>query len=340
MHSEDGLNAFHETIAARFSLTPDGSIFMGSPLGHSVGAIHGARMSLYFGVPLVLQQVWNAAAALVLIEDNKCTFTAAATPFLKDLVELKHTGENPKLNSLKHFLCGGAQVPPALLERAAKEFPNTFVTVLWGMTEGGYTTCIPGKSPTNKCLFTAGCASDGLEIRLTNAAGKPVGAGVEGDLMVRGPAMFYGYYGQPDLTAALFDAGNFFNCGDRAVMDEDGYIRITGRSKDLIIRGGVNISPVPIEDVLAAHPKVSSVAVVGYPDERLGERICAVFSPSDIRLSLQEVTAYASENGLPKQHWPEFVMFIDEMPMTPAGKIRKNDVRKWLESQTASTGGQ
>ncbi len=340
MHSKDSLNAFHETIASRFDLTNDGSIFMGSPLGHSVGAIHGARMSLYFGLPLVLQQRWDAAGALRLIEENSCTFTAAATPFLKDLIDLKADTTTPKLNSMRHFLCGGAQVPPALLERAEKEFPNTFVTVLWGMTEGGYTTCIPGHSPREKCLFTAGCASDGLEIVITDDAGNPVAPDTEGDLIVRGPALFHGYYNQPELTKSLFDDEGFFFVGDRAVMDCDGYIRITGRSKDLIIRGGVNISPVPIEDTLAAHPGVSSVAVVGFPDERLGERICAVFGPSPTRLSHDQVIRFAAENGLAKQHWPERVMHIEKMPMTPAGKIRKNDVRKWLADQIAASGAQ
>ncbi|MCA8867890.1 MAG: AMP-binding protein [Rhodobacteraceae bacterium] len=338
MHSQDGLNAFHETMAARFDLVPNGSIFMGSPLGHSVGAIHGARMSLYFGLPLILQQKWNAAEAVALIEKYGCTFTAAATPFLKDLIELKQTGELPKLNSLKHFLCGGAQVPPALLAHADQEFPKTYVTVLWGMTEGGYTTSIPGTSPSDKRHQTAGCASDGLEIVILDEAGKPAAPGCEGDLTVRGPALFYGYFNQPELNEALFDKEGFFFVGDRAIMDNDGYIRITGRSKDLIIRGGVNISPVPIEDVLASHPDVSSVAVIGYPDDRLGERICAVFGPSARHLNLDEVTRFAAEHGLPKQHWPEHVFYIDDMPTTPAGKIRKNDVRQWLENRLAKEG--
>jgi cyclohexanecarboxylate-CoA ligase len=335
MHSHDSLNAFHETIYSRFDPGPDGAIFMASPLGHSVGAIHGARMALYFGLPLILQQRWEPRAALALIEDNKCTFTAAATPFLKDLVDLDHSGPVPKLASMKYFLCGGAQVPPALLAQASAELPHTFVTVLWGMTEGGYTTCIPQVSPEPKLWQTAGCASDGLEIRVVDASGNPVQPGTEGDLLVRGPAMFYGYFNQPELTRSLFRADGFFLVGDRAVMDADGYICITGRTKDLIIRGGVNISPVPIEDTLSAHPDISSVAVVGYPDARLGERICAVFGPAQNRLDLREVTAFARECGLPKHHWPEKVMYIEKMPMTPAGKIRKNDVRAWLNTLAA-----
>lgn len=339
MHSQDDLNAFHETVLSRFPIGDDGAIFMGSPLGHSVGAIHGARMSLYFGLPMVLQQRWDAAEAVQMIEDNNCTFTVAATPFLKDLVGLDHPGALPKLNSLKYFLCGGAQVPPALMQQADAAFPNTYVTVLWGMTEGGYVTCIPDVTPRQERYFTAGCASDGLEVVVTDPNGNLAPPDVEGDLRVRGPAVFYGYYNQPDLTATLFDESGFFFVGDRAIKDANGYIRITGRSKDLIIRGGVNISPVPIEDVLAAHPDVSSVAVIGYPDDRLGERICAVFGPAKRRLSFEETIEYSHRNGLAKQHWPERVFYIDEMPTTPAGKIRKNDVRQWLEAQIAANGG-
>ena len=337
MHSCDGLNAFHQTVVARFPIEPDAAIFMGAPMGHSIGAIHGGRMSLYFGVPLILQEEWNPTEALRIIEAHNCTLTAAATPFLKDLLDAEPIGHDPKLASLRYFLCGGAQVPPVMLEMAEKEFPRTFVTVLWGMTEGGYITCAPGVTPRAKLLNTVGRPSDGLEIRIVDADRSDLGAGTEGELWVRGPAMFYGYFAQPDLTASLFDDQGFFSTGDLATVDADGYVRITGRSKDLVIRGGVNISPVPIEDILSAHPRVTTVAVVGYPDERLGERICAVFGPGAEDLKLADVTAFCGQKGLGKHHWPEFVRHIPEMPMTPAGKIRKNDVRRWLAGQIAGS---
>ena len=336
MHSRDGLNAFHETVVARFPIEPGAAIFMGAPMGHSIGAIHGGRMSLYLGVPLILQEEWNPTEALRIIEAHNCALTAAATPFLKDLLDAEPVSDDPKLASLRYFLCGGAQVPPVMLEMAEREFPRTFVTVLWGMTEGGYITCAPGVTPRDKLLTMVGRPSDGLDIRIVDADGRDVGAGAEGELRVRGPAIFYGYFAQPDLTAALFDDQGYFSTGDIATVDGDGYVRITGRSKDLVIRGGVNISPVPIEDLLSSHPRVTTVAVVGYPDDRLGERICAVFGPGAEDLALADVTAFCAEGGLGKHHWPEYVRHIPEMPMTPAGKIRKNDVRRWLGDLVAA----
>ncbi len=333
MHSANSLASFNLTIAERFDLNAATPIFMASPLGHSVGTIHGSLLALFLGTALVLQQQWDAAAALEMIETHGCDFTAAATPFLKDLLEASPSGSTPKLASMRSFLCGGAQVPPALLAQAKQEFPSTFVTVLWGMTEGGVTTCVPGACTDEKSLTTAGRPTSGFEIKVVDDAGTRQPALEEGELLARGPNMFRGYFCQEDLTRELFQPDGFFVTGDRAVIDADGYLCITGRSKDLIIRGGVNISPVPIEDAIAAHPDVGTVAVIGLPDARLGERICAVLGPGRRPLEKDELVAFTEEYGLAKHYWPEAVYHIDEMPMTPAGKIRKNDVRAWLAGQ-------
>ena len=332
MHTGDTLAALNVTFAERFGLGPDSPIFMPSPLGHSVGAIHGARLALHTGAPLVLQDRWDPARALEAVATHGCRFTAAATPFLKDLVDAPwpaaataHRG--PKLGSLAWFLCGGAQVPPSLMEQAEAEFPNTRVTVLWGMTEGGLTTCT-AESPREKVLTTAGIGLPGLELRTLDASGAETAPGAEGELAMRGPGVFVGYHGQESLYESLLTPDGFFRTGDLARIDADGYLRITGRAKDLIIRGGVNLSPVPIEDAIAAFPGVRAVAVVGYPDERLGERICAVVETTDgTPAELGALTGFLHEQGLPKHLWPELVRTIDELPRTAAGKIRKNEVR-------------
>lgn len=336
MHTSNSLASFNITLAERFDLSASTPIFMPSPLGHSVGAIHGSLLALSLGAPLVLQDKWNPVAALQAVERHGCDFTAAATPFLKDLLEADWSGENPKLSALRSFLCGGAQVPPALLERAEAEFPNTFVTVLWGMTEGGVTTCVPGSCMREKRLKTSGRPTAGLEIKVVDDAGAEQPSLTEGELLARGPNMFLGYFAQPDLNAELIGEDGFFVTGDRAVIDAEGYLRITGRSKDLIIRGGVNISPVPIEDAIAAHPAVKSVAVVGLPDARLGERICAVLESPKQLIDKEALVSFLAETGLAKHFWPEAVFHIDDMPMTPAGKIRKNDVRDWLRTQVGT----
>ena len=337
MHSEDTLAALNIAFTERFSLGPDAPIFFASPLGHSIGAIHGTRLALHTGAPLILQDVWDPERALETIEAFGCAFTAAATPFLKDLVDARWPRSTPKLAPLRSFLCGGAQVPPSLMEAAQTQFPNTFVTVLWGMTEGGLVTCVR-ESPREKLMSTAGIGLPGLELRCLGAAGNPLPSGEEGELVMRGPGVFIGYFGQQDLYDSLITGDGFFRTGDLARIDADGYVRITGRLKDLIIRGGVNISPAPIENALADHPDVRAVAVIGHPDERLGERICAVVVAHGEAPSLDDLIAHARARRLPKHHCPEVLHVVETMPRTPAGKIRKADLRVMVSGDGAASG--
>ena len=333
-HSEDSLGALNLQFAERFGLSSGTPIFMPSPLGHSVGAIHGARLSLLLGAPLILQDQWDASAALELVARHRADFTAAATPFLLDLVNARWDGREPKLAPLRSFLCGGAQVPPALLRRCRTEFPDTFVTPLWGMTEGGLTTCV-ADSTIEQAENTVGVGLPGLELRVLDA-GMRLQASGEGELVMRGPGVFNGYYGQPELYAEHIISTGFFRTGDLARIDSGGYVSITGRHKDLIIRAGVNISPVDTENAIAAHPDVVGVAVIGWPDERLGERICAVVQAS-APLDLDGVIAFCAEQRLPRRHWPERLMQVDRFPRTAAGKIRKQQLRDELVNASAST---
>jgi acyl-CoA synthetase (AMP-forming)/AMP-acid ligase II len=327
MHSCDTLAALNLAFSERFDLNSDSPIFMPSPLGHSVGAYHGARLSLFNGAPLILQERWDPEHALRMVNEFRCEFTAAATPFLTDLVNVTPKGLAAKLEPLRWFLCGGAQVPSSLLDRAANEFPKTNVTVLWGMTEGGLTTC-HAASPREKFRSSCGVGLPGLELHTIDPKENTLTVGSPGELVMRGPGVFTGYLGQPDLYQSSLTADGFFKTGDLAVIDDDGYLTITGRVKDLIIRGGVNISPVPIEDALAAHPDIASVAVIGEPDERMGELLCAVIEPRGRRVDLSEIQRFICESGLPKYLAPERLRFVDVMPRTPAGKIRKVDLVK------------
>lgn len=327
LHSIDTFSALNQTFTERFDLGLNTPIFMASPLGHSVGSYHGARLALFTGTTLVLQDKWDPQQALQMIEHYGCGFTAAATPFLQDLVNASWQGSAPKLSTMTSFLCGGAPVPPILLEKAQKEFPNTFITNLWGMTEGGLVTCTKD-SPHSKVISTAGIGLPGLELRTIDEAGASLAPNEEGELVMRGPGVFFGYAGQDDLYNESITEEGFFRTGDLARIDEQGYVQITGRLKDLIVRGGVNISPIPIEDVLAKHPQVDSVAVVGFPDERLGERICAVIQAKDVRPTQEDLVQFSMDNGLSKRYCPELVRYVNSMPRTAGGKIRKADLQK------------
>ena len=331
-HSEDTLATLNQQFAERFSLSSETPVFMPSPLGHSVGAIHGARLSLFLGAPLILQDQWDAATALKLVARHRAAFTAAATPFLLDVADTDWHSDEPKLAPLGTFLCGGAQVPPALIRRCRTELPNTFVTPLWGMTEGGLTTCV-SSSTQQQVETTVGVGLPGLELRALDAGMRLQAAG-SGELVMRGPGVFNGYWGQAEMYESQLVGDGFFRTGDLARIDADGYVMITGRLKDLIIRAGVNISPVDTENTIAAHPDVVGVAVIGWPDERLGERLCAVVQAS-APIALDEVVSFCSKQGLPRRYWPERLVQVGEFPRTAAGKIRKQQLRDDLVGMSA-----
>jgi non-ribosomal peptide synthetase component E (peptide arylation enzyme) len=202
------------------------------------------------------------------------------------------------------------------------------------MTEGGLTTAIR-ETPAEKTLTTAGVGLPGLEMRIINQDGKILKKGEIGELEMRGPGIFIGYYRQEDLYKSLLKEDGFFRTGDLATLDHEGYLRITGRLKDLIIRGGVNISPVPIENALSSHPDISGVAVIGYPNERMGELLCAVIIPKKEIPSLESLKKFLYEKGIPKYHCPELLRIVDRFPSTPAGKIRKAVLKEQIIKNTS-----
>ena len=261
MHTSDTLGAANIAFANRFGIDETTPIFMPSPLGHSVGAWHGARLSLFAGAPLVLQNSWDPVRALHLV-----------------------------------------------------------------MTEGTGTTCTAESTP-EQLSRTAGRPVPNLELRIND----PDASGA-GELLMRGAGVFVGYFGQEEMYRGLLTEDGWFHTGDLARVDADGYLRLTGRLKDMIIRGGVNISPVPIEDMIAAHPAVRRVAVIGQADERLGERICAVIVPAETPPTLEQMITWLRAQGLSERLLPEALVVVDDMPVTAAGKIRKLDLRHLVEA--------
>ena len=331
------IHATNRGLIDRYRLDEGERIFGCSPLGHAVGFTHALRMTLTLGAGIVLLERWDPAAALELIARERCTFMACATPFLLDLVYHPALDACGRLESVRLFLCGGASIPERLMRDARDALPHTFTSPLWGMTEcGGVTTC-PFDAPEEKLFATDGLPCASMQLKVVDEEGEEVPRGSDGELLVRGPMVTRGYVNQPELTARHFLDDGFFRTGDRARMDGDGYVRITGRIKDLIIRGGVNISPVDIESVLFSHPKVANVAVVGMPDARLGERICAyVIAQPGQTLTLAEVQRWMEAAGMAKPKWPERVEIVDALPMTPSGKVQKFRLRERIAARLAA----
>jgi cyclohexanecarboxylate-CoA ligase len=259
-----------------------------------------------------------------------------ATPFLQDLTAVPGRHD---FSSLRVFISAGAPIPRPLVRDARARLGCT-ISPGWGMTENGLVTCIGAEDPEEKAFTTDGHPLRGLELRVVDGEGRGVPPGTEGDLLVRGASQFVGYFKRPDFTRESYTAEGWFKTGDRARLDADGYLSITGRSKDLIIRGGENIPVVEVENVLFTHPKIAGVAVVGIPDPRLGERACAVVIPKPGEsLTLGELVQFLEAKQLARQKFPERLEVVAEFPMTPSGKIQKFRLRQLVAERLAKESG-
>ncbi len=306
-------------------LNGDDKVFMASPLAHQTGFLYAILQPLMLGIEVVLLDRWDAPVGVELIQKHRCTFTMGATPFLSDIVEMPNV-QDFDLSSLHTFASAGAPIPPALVQKAAANFSFKVLSG-WGMTECACSTICNPDDPDEKVWTSDGAPLPHTEVKVVRPDGSAADPGEEGLLKVRGAPMFVGYLKKPELHGT--DEEGWFDTGDQAFMHPDGYIRITGRAKDIIIRGGENVPVVEVEDVLYRHPAVAEVAVVGIPDERLGERGCAfvTLQPGQV-LALEEMIRYLDEKGTAKQYWPEHLEVVDEMPRTPSGKIQKFKLRE------------
>lgn len=325
MHTSNTIVSSAREYARWIGLTGEDKVFMASPLAHQTGFIYGVVLAWFLKTQLALQDLWSAPAAARNIEAQRATFTMASTPFLSDLAnDASVTRE--QLHSLRIFVCAGAPIPPEIVRRATDRLGFSVLSC-WGMTEnGGVTIARPG-DPPEKVFETDGKAIDGMEVRVVDADGRPLPPGETGDLLVRGMANFVGYLKRPELNDT--DAEGWFRTGDLARMDADGYIRITGRSKDVVIRGGENIPVVEIENVLYRHPGVMEAAIVAMPDPRLVERACAFVVPRPgHHIGLEAIREFLAAEGVARNYWPERIEIVEAMPRTASGKIQKFRLRE------------
>ena len=327
MHTANTLLANIVPFAQRLRLGADDVVLMASPMAHQTGFIYGLMMPIVLRARAVLQDVWAPRQALELIRAEGVSFTMASTPFLTDLTQAVHDSGQP-VPTLAIFLCAGAPIPGPLVEQARRVLGTKIVSA-WGMTEiGAATTTLPD-DPDERSCTSDGCALPGAEVRIVDVDGAELPPGEVGRLLVRAYSNFGGYLRRPQWNAT--DAEGWFDTGDLARIDAHGYIRISGRSKDVIIRGGENIPVVEIESLLYRHPAVAQVAIVAYPDERLGERACAVIVPRPGHsIDLAGVVDFLKSQQVALQYIPERVVVRDAMPATPSGKIQKFRLRELL----------
>jgi acyl-coenzyme A synthetase/AMP-(fatty) acid ligase len=328
MHTEETANFAVRATFSGLGLAADLVVWMPSPVGHSTGFNYGIRAALYHGATLVLQDQWNARDAIDLVTRWECNYTLAATTFLEDLVsECERSGATPA--SLTHFGCGGAPVPAKLVARA--EAVGIQVLRLYGSTEVLCATWNRPSSAFEKRSTTDGYALEHTEIEVRDESGAPLFAPAQGELHVRGPNTSVGLFDDPERTVATYLADGWVRSGDLATIDDDGYLTIVGRKKEIIIRGGVNIAPREIEDLLVAFPEVRQAAVVGVADERLGERGCAclVLQPG-FSLDFDAMVARLRETGLATYKLPESMLVLDSLPVTASGKVQKHEILRLI----------
>ncbi|ELD2929824.1 TPA: medium-chain fatty-acid--CoA ligase [Escherichia coli] len=327
MLMHNNILASERAYCARLNLTWQDVFMMPAPLGHATGFLHGVTAPFLIGARSVLLDIFTPDACLALLEQQRCTCMLGATPFVYDLLNVLEK-QPADLSALRFFLCGGTTIP----KKVARECQQRGIKLLsvYGSTESSPHAVVNLDDPLSRFMHTDGYAAAGVEIKVVDDARKTLPPGCEGEEASRGPNVFMGYFDEPELTARALDEEGWYYSGDLCRMDEAGYIKITGRKKDIIVRGGENISSREVEDILLQHPKIHDACVVAMPDERLGERSCAyvVLKAPHHSLSLEEVVAFFSRKRVAKYKYPEHIVVIEKLPRTASGKIQKFLLRK------------
>ena len=327
MLTHNNILASERAYCARLNLTWQDVFMMPAPLGHATGFLHGVTAPFLIGARSVLLDIFTPDACLALLEQQRCTCMLGATPFVYDLLNLLEK-QPADLSALRFFLCGGTTIP----KKVARECQQRGIKLLsvYGSTESSPHAVVNLDDPLSRFMHTDGYAAAGVEIKVVDDARKTLPPGCEGEEASRGPNVFMGYFDEPELTARALDEEGWYYSGDLCRMDEAGYIKITGRKKDIIVRGGENISSREVEDILLQHPKIHDACVVAMSDERLGERSCAyvVLKAPHHSLSLEDVVAFFSRKRVAKYKYPEHIVVIEKLPRTASGKIQKFLLRK------------
>lgn len=328
MHSAATLLYDTKSMRILLDLTEDDVFFMPSPIAHITGLQNGVVTPITLGASVVLQRRWNAAEALELIAEHRCTYSVLATPFLQQMFALP--GAVQAMASFRYVRCGGADIPDRLMAQA--EACGVKVLRVYGLSELPTLTCTLPTSTADQVRSTDGFPIGDVEIVIVDDADIEVPAGRAGHILAAGPEMFLGYV-DSSLNAGAFTQSGLFRTGDLGVFDEDGALQIRGRAKDIIVRGGENLSALEIEEALRTDPAILDVAVVGVPDPVMGQRARAylVASPG-AHFDIERLKGLIERYGLAVQKTPEQLVLVPELPRTASGKVNKALLRSSLAS--------
>lgn len=329
VHTFNTYAAGARALCTAFAFTADDVAFSPSPITHTTGLVTGVLMPLLSGGSTHVMAEWEPRRGLEEIARYRCSVSVTATTFVQMLLDVFDPAEHDA-SSIRVWVSAGAPIPRSTVERARIVLPQTKILSLYGRSENLTTTTCTVTDAPGRALTSDGAALPFAQVRVVDEAGAEVPRGEEGDIAYKGPSHMLGYLGRPEETAELYTPSGFSRSGDLGRMDADGYVRVTGRTKDIVIRGGMNISVRELEDLLAEHSGLRGCAVVGMPDVRLGERVCLYVVPADPAAppSLEEIKSFLLERGVAIQKTPERLELVTQLPMTATGKIQKHLLRQ------------
>jgi fatty-acyl-CoA synthase len=311
------------------ALTPSDRLCLPVPLFHCFGCVIGVLGAYTHGATIVPLEWFDPLAVLQNVERERCTVLfGVPTMFIAELEQLDYHSFD--LSSLRTGIMAGSLCPEPLMRKVMDRMNLTEMTIAYGLTEASPgITLTPRHDSIELRTQTVGKPLPEVEVKVVDlATGQDCAPGVAGELCCRGYNVMKGYYKNPEATADAIDPDGWLHSGDQATMDSNGYVRITGRIKDIIIRGGENIAPKEIEDLLRGHPKIADVYVYGIPDERLGEEVAAAVRLKPGESATREEIASFCEGRLAKFKIPKKIRFVESFPMTASGKIQKYRLRE------------
>ena len=312
----------------RQRITSDDVVHVALPVGHNFGYFYGVRLALAAGASLVLQARWDVDEMLDVAARHGVTVTSGTPTHLVDLLA-GEPGWKGRLETLRLYTVAGAPCPTSVAEGALQALPGR-LSRAFGMTEIGHVAATGPDCPPEKVIRTEGRLQPEVDAIVFDDDGAPLSRGQDGEVAFGGPFLFVGYVQGHDFTSRFFTEG-FFRTGDIGHVDEDGYVHIRGRKKDVIIRGGENIPVIDVESALYEHPGIADVAVVGRPHPRLGETAVACIKPRrGARISLEDVQRHLEDRKVTRGYWPEAIHVLDTIPRNPTGKILRAELQRLL----------
>jgi cyclohexanecarboxylate-CoA ligase len=337
LHTYNTLNRECRSAIDAWQLGEEDVFFMPGPVTHIGGLLYGLELPQILGAKVVFMDEWNPDIAVKVMDTEGCTWTGGATPFLMGILRSPSLSEH-SISSLRVFGCGGAGVPPSLIRDFASRFPGCRTGRGYGSTEYPTVSINYFDSPLDKAAETDGLPAEGTEVKIVDEDNREVPTGGTGEIVVRGPECFVGYLNSA-LNKKYFDEDGWFHTGDLGRVDEEGYVEVTGRKKDIIIRGGENISAKELEDVLFTHPNINEVAVVGMPDPVMQERACAYVVPKPGEsIGFEEMISFLERKKMAKQKYPERLELVNAFPTTSSGKVQKFILRQDIRGKLKKEG--